>query len=464
MNNEKPGMGRLSLHTKEPGMVGSEVALIGNNINAQISLTLLPIKLLYYLMNFPDFETCENMASTCKTLYNAWNRLKAKRVQRFLEKPFIPVDNKLLLTFIRGKTKLDLPSIFLTKVIRQVRRRLQLQNVKELILTVNYKNFEDLNFQEIQSVFPNINLLQLNFEFGMSLEIPSTTKNVFLIIPTLEKLIVRVKMSFFPFKTQENLEKFLEILEDERVELKFDYEGVFFDNFMSLALEILNSGKRKELKMNERTFFSVFYSKLEKSDMMTLTDIYAQQVHSLIYFANDDHSFDDIFLKIGMFTQLEKFHLDLSQSLVDSSISKLIIFDRLTKLHLICNSIQYEVLFILLQIIFPNLTVVRIVSTMEPYSWFVSLLKLTKLEKINLKGTSTKREGLQDLLKAIAEGQFPRLREISLPKLAHPAFYDNSNISDAELVTLCDQLILNRPLMRVKNSPDCCKHIFEIKD
>lgn len=442
------------------------------------------MKLWRYIMDyFLDFQACENMASTCKHFYKIAGRSHFERVQKWMinglttEKRYNLMQNylilntgngylevnsnllslfyqrlgfqdkKVILTVMKGINKFKSPYSFFLNIICRVNKKIQFSDIKELVFSVNYNFNDNINFGRIQSVFPNIEVLQL--EFNWLLELPFTSEEVFSAIPSLNKLIIRITESDAPFYSREDLATFLRMLTDKRVELKFVTRWIPTNQVVIWAFGIFNSElekEEKEFKMKNRAFFGVLYN-----DMISKTiGDNVEQVHSLAYSTeNENDSFDVVFGKIGIFTQLEKLRLDFTNGVASSDlkISGLKPFAKLAHLYLICNAPQCISLLSSLHFVFPNLAKLRVVTSIRFDLLFESLFQLKKLEELVFLNSKATRKCLQIFLQAIANGSFPILRDLSLTELDH-----DENSDRTELVSVYRQLVIRRPLLRIWNT------------
>lgn len=474
--------------------INSKVPMIDNSGNVQVATSLLPMELWCNLMDFVDSQAGINMSLACKTFYLASlpsKSLHFKKVQKWLlnikrkRNPLIQqflmfdlenacleisyfMDNielvgigkESVLTVFREMVKLKLPyMIFLNFIFQEGK---QFPDVKELILTaVNIvKTYTVTTFQQIRSIFPKVSVLQLYLEFDDLIKIPFTVEEAFTAIPMLKKLIFRVSQSNSLFATRKDYTSFLEVLKNERVELKFDTgsDWMFSKIYVDTAFGIFNAElkeQEQQFKMKERLFLSVFY----KDNIPKTISDNPVQIHSLVYFANNGNdSLDEIFSKIGIFTHLEKLRLNFSRGIANSNltISGLKPFMYLSELFLNCNTSSCKSLLLSLQVVFPNLIKLRITTVILFDSWFETILKLKSLERVQFLMTTTTRKGMISLLKAVLEGNFPRLKEIKLPVLNE----QNSNESNAEIVIACEQLVVKYPMVIIGNPPECCEHLF----
>lgn len=490
------GTGLCSLipkNTEERGVANTDVPLIDNNLNTQVAtedyLSLLPLELWCHIMGFVDFQSGEDTSLSCKLFYQAWKMSNLKRVQKWMINGmasgnrsgciqrhfFFDMENanleiglsivldgnsiylnqmmKMLLLRIR---KLSLPySIFLSYASDGL-KGLQFPEVKELSFIVTIVD-TPINFQLIRSIFPNVNLLQLDLRVE-SPEIPVTTQDLFSALPKLEKLVIRVN-SKFSFSTRNELVSIMDILKDSRVEVRFDSLTILLNNATAWPNEIFDSelkSEEMEFKMKNRAFFSIFY---DDQIQKTICEN-ERQIHSL--FINDKNkSLDSIFSIIGKLTQLELLYLSLNNvaaGTFDPATYTSNPFSKISTLHLQCSTSQSQKLLSSLHVVFPNLDTVDIITEIEFDSWFESILQLKYLEIFKSDRAKASRKALIRLLDAVAKGTFPNLRELDLPLLKNDEEY--SDISDQELVAVCRELAFNYPLIKIYYAPHCCSHFF----
>lgn len=463
----------------------SSIQVVDADANENVPIpnygSLLPAELWCYLMDFVDAKTGGNMALACKAFNEVSKTSKAlhlKRIQTWIkngldsEKQYDMIQRRLALdigneylkipstlpynyiltlkqnvmfTAIQRITTLKLPDFFFLNVFCGEK---QFSDVKELILNIsgNY----DIDFQQIKSSFPNIDILRIDLKRSKSLTSPfsvAAADSVFSAIPELKKLVIQVGHNGAQFSTLTDLAEFLNLLKHPRVELKIDSRYILTDDAVHWAFEILNAELKDQenpLNMKERFFLTVGYSdKIQK----VITDN-AMQINSLYYIGEQTDSLDDIFSRIGKFTQMEKLYLNLSNlSTSKLTVSGLKHLVNLVDLNLTCSAPQCESLLQSLEIIFPNISRLRIETRIQFDSWFQSLLELTKLKKLRF-CTSITRKWMFVLMKSISEGAFPKLQEIFMPSLVYEEKSTNRNF-----VSIYRQMVANRPWIKFDNSP-----------
>lgn len=367
-------------------------------------------------------------------------------------------NTKVLLKVLWRMEKLNI-SLYLISIIAAGDEDIQFPHVKELDLLLNH---EMSDFRQIHSIFPNIDVLVLRSEYNGTSGLPFTTKEVFLAIPNLKKLTVRIWNCQSQFSSKEEFVALLEMLQDSRVELKFDSD-VLTDTAVDRALNMLDSElieQEKLLKMKERIFFSFTTRKLRTPKIICEN---AKQIHSMRYYIIDESlSLQDVFTKIGRFTQLEKLCLNFMTGFATSIYDNRIIseqkpFSNLVEFVFRCFYIQCKPLLLSLHVLFPNLTKLDVFTNVPFDSWSESLFQLRKLEKIDLSVETTK-SGLNDLLKAIADGVFPRLKQLHLPNVI--VSNDNSAVSDNDLATYFKQMVASNPSLKFNNVPKLLRPIY----
>lgn len=475
----------VSKNNKKFDATNSVIPLIGNYGYK------LPIETWCYLMDFLDCQTGQSMALVCRDFYHASTtskRLHLERVQKWMIKEasdididrviqsyisfdmqnscieihdsllrnmqLIPPNQNVLLTVMRGMNTLILPYKVLNAIFEN-KEDIEFQKVKELTLMKHYIQDQDkiFDFQLIHTIFPDIDVLQLYINLGYSeyLKIPFTYKDVFSAMPLLDKLVIRIFYHKTEFFNPEEFVELLDVLHGPRVELILDAE-MLSEKAVIWAFKMLDSqsrDKKKPLKMKERAFFSFDSDNLEFSYIICEN---AKQIHSLSYHINNEStSLAHVLSTVGIFTQLNKLFLEFINGfeIANFIISELRPFNKLVDFELSCYYSECKHLLLSLHVLFPNLTKIDVFTVVPFDLWSKSLLQLRKLEKIYL-AVGTTREGLDFLFKSVADGIFPRLKELKLPNLLSS---DNSNISDDCIATSFKKMVFKYPSLKLMNEP-----------
>lgn len=469
-------------NTQELEVDHSLVPHINNNGNAQVVVQAqdgsyrFPLEIWCDIMGFLDPETGQNMVLPCKTFYQVWMATHFERVQRWMingstsgspnaiqnhllfdrenasveiykfmiYSKLSPLDKKILLSVMRGMKKLKLPYSVLLNLLLERNEGFEYPDAEELVLSVNADD-TSINFQQLQSVFPNIKLLEVELGLDKTLIMPFTAEELFSAIPMLGKLVIHISNSekYSATVAREEFVALLDILRDERVELKI-VSQILSERVFGWFSEIFNSELEKQVKKRLFLFLQYRPQILE----------YAKQIHTLGYLRTDEienESLDVFLSKIGMFDHLKKLYMTFNgagiPSLTESELKPLL---SLVELYFECNAPQCQTVFELLFFVFPNLTTLQVSAAICFDSLPTTFLQLKKLERIHFRVSTTKK-GLIRLLKAVANGAFPRLRELRLPDIT--ADDKNSNISDEQLKKIVDQMVYDYPLINFLNRP-----------
>lgn len=483
---------------EESGMVNSGVPLIENStlVVPQDYGSLCSIELWRNLVEFLDFKTEANMALSNKTFYHASKNHKAlflEKVERWMvnglslqnkrnkredkmqiflvfdkENAFLEVTEDFMLQYYRKLTlsdkkdltimqrmaKLKLPCVFLNTFI--VEMKMQVPEVKELTLSADFRTNDVIDFWRIQSFFPKVEILQLDLKFGCSTVIPFTADYIFHAMPMLEKLVIRILHFSRPFVSRKELVDFLKILQNEKVKLYFDIIDIFSDESAFVwALDVFNKEleqQDKQFKMKERLFLSVRYmeaieEKLSKNTM---------QIHSFSYKPYSFDSLNTTLFTIAKFNRLEKLVLNLPdgkaiselESSFEIATERLMPLSNVAELSLTCNAPRIKVLLSVLLTALPNLTTLRITTSIQFDYWFEALLQLKKLKKLQINNAETTLIASNSFLKEVTNGALPSLREIRMPGLEDEDEADIiTDISDEKH----GELVYKRPLIKFEN-------------
>lgn len=479
----------LLQRTDESGANSSP--LIGKDANQDYG-SMLPMELWCYIMDFLDVDSGDEISLSCKAFYEASkasNTLHLKKVQKWMvnglnsrkrvaqtqsftfdiKTAYFEIDSSFIrnfyweldllnkftiLTVMQGMKRLKLSCDFLDSVVFQEGRAMQFSKIKELRLAVHTRfSYQDVvDFQQIQLYFPNIELLQLDLYLGQFKQIPLTAMDRIFAMPMLKKLEIRIIIqSKEPISY--NLLSFLELLKDERVEVKFDTGSIVLDEAIASKIYDMEcKNQEKRLKMNERVFFSVDYHDLIRKKITDNT----MQIHSLVYSANGYDSLDEIFSQLGAFEQLEKLVFKFPDAITcaHSELTKsgLKPFANLVDLELNCFTTQCLSLLQSLHLVFPNLTRlhIRIPSDIHFDSLPESLFQLRELERLWLFHLNAKSKALLSLLNAVKEGKFPRLSILEMPTLVNE---NEPEIPGARIYAVYYHLTDSDPLLKILNMP-----------
>lgn len=419
--------------------------------------SLFSVEIWHRIIDFADFITASNLALVCRTSYIASKKSKSlplKRMQKWIiqriraggnlmlqrnfvfnmENAFLKLRSNwdkrshkevrnLLLNRTHGIRKLQIPSFELLLAYRDDDGIfIQQPTVKELILPIVEEDnifYSMMCFPWIKEVFPNIDTLQLNLDFSAILP---TVDYVLAGLPTLKKLIIRVVDGCFD--SREDFISILEILQDERLVLKFE-KDIMDSKFNTavMALDLFDS-KLKEQdeihKMKQRTFFHIKYG----SNIPEIIYENSKQIHSMEFEIFDTIN-DFTRSNLRKFTQVEKFNVTnycRKARSAHSSLSKLLA-------------------------VFPNVSELKIYSKILPSGFWSEVLKLKNLEKFVVAGCKVEEMELVNLIKKFNENALPKLKLFRLP----PVYLNNSNKNNVEnFMKALKKLFTDNPLIEYR--------------
>lgn len=429
---------------------------------------MLPNQLWRYLFELLDVRSANNMAQTCRKFYEHSKKSRSLHIRRVqnglnailsIEDPrrlmkhycLLDLNNSFFrllkyylmedLSLSQKETfrhavllvsKLKLPKQYLTVFEDDYEKYAQMPQLKELSMSVSLKYIDTIDFKSINSAFGGIETLYLNLHLG-NWKMPFNSEDVFSAMPKLQKLFIRIVRSEGLVISREDLVTFLEILKDNRIFLKIDtHLNLKIDTYFDLtncfkpnaitAVGIFNS----ELKdMNERFNMKDRLSLHFNWDPEYLTEMLdiSNLIHSIVVEVyGRTESLDGILTSLTKFKRLEKLKLSFTDNTVtldqeNFKIDQISPFTEVVDLRIICNDEPCLELLKSLHVIFPNVKRLTLwIRKFQLNSYSGSLIKLRNLETLSVNTDASKRE-FYDLITAIGNGAFPKLRRLGLPDL-----------------------------------------------
>lgn len=450
----------------------------------------LSTELLDYMIEFLDFEAGQNMSLVSKRFHNATQRSKSlhfKRVKKWMnnvifsswrdntiqsqlffdhgnsslkvlsmsESMFNQLDLNPLLAAMKWTDKLYLPNLKLLQIFQRKDINFsQLSAIKELSLKIRkdeifYYEFKIL--EQIQLIFRNLEKLQLDLELCDTRKIP-IIKRIFEAIPNLKYLVLRIRNAGV-CGTRKDLISMLEMLQDERTVLEFNDNKVDPNNLaVTNVLDIFRSELKERSKLKKKVFFYVNYT----PDLREIVYENSKQIQVMEFNINENYSSDMIsaaLLNLGRFDHLKKLVLSFGPRVKLDDLPNLNLkpLFSVTNLTIKCLSRSNQKLVSNLHVIFPNLTVLHVhLTDFKLINWPDSLLKLGKLEKLDIEHQLVTNKALYELLKVVTEKTFPRLRILNLPRLLD---FETSEISDQVLFLAIKQWIADNSDIELRKIP-----------
>lgn len=466
--------------------------------------SLLPAEVRDYFMQFIDSKTVQSMSLVCKSLNSAVNSSKSlhrRRVYKWMNLGLYSLQRGLMLQDhlvfdkenfslkVRSSLK-DLPEYVekspLFSVTREMNKLeldlqmlslyrkndglfIKLQTVRKLILTIALSDIltsEKEKIQWIPFIFTNINSFQLKLDLSRRLDIrfidvglfSVLTKTIFDTIPNLNNLTIRIINNVGFLSNRKNLIQLLKMLQDERIILKFYKKPRISEDLSNLAFDIFETDLKEQDKlyhMKERTFF--FADCMAEIKRAILDN--ARQIHSLEFsIFNRNDSIYAFFSELGRFTELKRLILFLDKDIDIDSFPKLKSIFTVTNLTLRGFSAANQLLLSNVHVICPNVNVLHAGLGFKFKTWSDSLLKLKRLERLDIEATVTRQE-LYEMLKVVTQKAFPKLKIFYFPSLIYG---DNitPGISLDNFIAFLDQWVSENPAIELMKIPDYIKDIL----